>query len=107
VCALCGLLGTSHWTEVSAHAQAFTMEEAEPVRREREGRARVASTALAPFKIKVSDWEGKSYRVVSPTGRQEIVDDIQAVWAAVERMRGHPLDPLDDTYIEALKSGVR
>ena len=107
MCALCGLLGASHWTEISAHSEAFTIENPEPVRRERERRARVATAALAPFRIKVSDWEGKSYRVVSPTGRQEIADDIQAVWTAVENMLGRPLDPLDETYIDSLNSMAR
>ncbi|MDE0308069.1 MAG: hypothetical protein OXI87_24765 [Albidovulum sp.] len=107
MCALCGLLGASHWTEISAHPEAFSLEVTEPVRRERERRASVATAALAPFRIKVSDWEGKSYRVVSPTGRQEIADDIQAVWTAVETMLGRPFDPLDDTYINTLNKMAR
>ena len=34
--------------------------------------------------------------------RQEVVDDLQAVWSAVERLSGSPIDPLDDDYLRDL-----
>ena len=103
MCALCGLLGSTHWTEASAHRGAFTPSEAQTtVRSERQRRARLVSAVLAPLRIRVADWEGTSYRVVSATGRQEVVDDIQAVWGAVERIRGAALDPLDGGYLRDL-----
>ncbi len=102
MCALCGLLGATHWTEISAHREAFTQPSAPTLRHERERRARFASAILAPLRVKVSDWQGSSYKVASATGRNEVVDDIQSVWMAVERIRGSPVDPLDDGYIGSL-----
>jgi len=53
-------------------------------------------------RIRVADWAASSYLVTSATGRSEVVDDVQAVWAAVEKLRGRPLDPLDDGYLALL-----
>ena len=104
MCALCGLLGTTHWTEMSATPDAFDTTGSVTLRSERSRRARMASLVLAPLRYKVADFEGTSYRVSSPTGRHEMVDDIQAVWAAVERMRGASLDPLEGAYVAKLRN---
>jgi hypothetical protein len=103
MCGLCGLLGVSHWSEVSAHPEAFTGGQARTVRAERAHRAALVGAALAPFGMTVRDHEATSYIVATPTGRQEIVPDIQAVWGAVERLRGAPADPLDPDWLAALE----
>ncbi len=106
MCSLCGTLGITHWTELSAHRDAFTSGAPPTVRRERQERVRLVNALLAPFRIRVSDWAASSYVIASATGRSEIVDDIQAVWTAVERLRGAPLDPLDEGYLAALAGDV-
>ena len=107
MCGLCGVLGITHWTELSAHRGSFTPRSAQTVRAERQERVRLVNALLAPFRIRVADWAASSYLVKSATGRNEIVDDIQAVWSAVERLRGAPLDPLDGEYLAALdRSGT-
>ena len=105
MCGLCGILGITHWTELSAHRDAFVSDAHRTIRAERQERVRLVNSLLAPLRIRVSDWAASSYLVVSATGRSEIVDDIQAVWTAVERLRGAPMDPLDETYLRALDSG--
>ena len=102
MCGLCGILGITHWTELSAHRGSFTSDGFRTVRAERQERVRLVNALLAPVRIRVSDWTASSYLVTSATGRSEIVDDIQAVWTAVERLRGAPLDPLDENYLRAL-----
>ena len=102
MCGLCGVLGITHWTELSAHRDAFVSDGFRTVRAERQERVRLVNLLLAPLRIRVSDWAASSYLVVSATGRSEIVDDLQAVWTAVERLRGVALDPLDEDYLRAL-----
>lgn len=99
MCGLCGLLGVVHWTETSAHPTAFTGFRRRTIRAERQHRATLVNAALSAVRLKLSDFQATSYIVRSPTGRQEIVDDLQAVWGAVDRLRGKPLDPLDDDWI--------
>jgi len=102
MCGLCGVLGISHWTELSAHRDSFTPTAARTVGAERQQRVRLVNRILAPVRIRVADWAASSYLVTSATGRSEVVDDVQAVWAAVEKLRGRPLDPLDDGYLALL-----
>ena len=102
MCGLCGVLGISHWTELSAHRDSFTARNPPTVRAERQRRVRLVNRILAPLRIRVSDWAASGYLVVSATGRSEIVDDLQAVWTAVERLRGAALDPLDPDYLARL-----
>ncbi|MEX3007669.1 hypothetical protein [Hoeflea sp. TYP-13] len=102
MCGLCGLLGIVHWTEISAHRQAFTGMAAPTVRSERIARTKLINAVLEPRRIKVGDFQAASYVVSSPTGRREIVDDLQAVWTAIERLSGTPVDPLDEGYLQDL-----
>ncbi len=103
MCGLCGLLGVVHWTETSAHPDAFSGDRRRTIRAERAHRARMVNAALEPVRMKVADFQASSYVLSSPTGRSTIVDDIQAVWGAVETMRDDPVDPLDPAYLEALE----
>lgn len=105
MCGLCGLLGVTHWTETSAHPDAFRGAGRRTIRAERAHRASVVNAMLAPLRMKVSDFQATSYVLASATGRREIVDDIQAVWGAGDRLRGAPLDPLDPDWLAALEAG--
>ncbi len=107
MCGLCGLLGIVHWTETSAHPDAFTGDRRRTIRAERLHRARIVNAALAPLRMKVADFQASSYVLAAPTGRREIVDDIQAVWGAVEKLSGGPVDPLDPDYLRALDRMAR
>ncbi|WP_282607841.1 hypothetical protein [Pelagibius sp. Alg239-R121] len=102
MCGLCGLLGIVHWTETSAHPDAFTGAARRTIRAERLQRTRIVNAALAPLRMKVGDFQASAYVLSSPTGRQEIVDDIQSVWGAAEKLRGVAVDPLDPNYLAAL-----
>jgi hypothetical protein len=105
MCGLCGLVGIVHWTETSAHPDAFTGEVRMTIRAERLHRARIVNAALAPLAMKLADFQAQSYILSSATGRHEVVNDIAAVWGAVERIRGQPADPLDPAYLAALERG--
>ena len=107
MCGLCGLLGIVHWTETSAHPEAFTGATRRTIRAERLHRSAMVNTALSAARLKLSDFQATNYIVRSPTGKQEIVEDLQAVWGAVERLRGRPIDPLDDDWIDHIERAAR
>lgn len=106
MCGLCGLLGTVHWTETSAHPRAFTGAARRTIRAERLHRSELVNRALAAARLKLTDFQATSYIVRSPTGRQEIVGDLQSVWGAVDRLRGKPIDPLDDAWIDEIEKSA-
>ena len=103
MCGLCGLLGIVHWTETSAHPEAFTGESRRTIRSERLQRTRIVNGALAPLRMKVADFQASAYLLSSPTGRREIVEDIQLVWGAADKLRGSVVDPLDPDYLASLE----
>lgn len=107
MCGLCGVLGITHWTEKSAHPDAFTGQEIPALRAERLHRVRLVNLALAPKHATLKDFQASSYILSSSTGRSEIVDDIQSVWTSVETLCGSSVDPLDPEYLAALGQVAR
>jgi len=102
MCGLCGLLGQVHWSDTSAHPDAFSDDRRRTIRAERAHRVAVVNTALKPYRMTVSDFQGSCYVLTAPTGRRAIVDDIQAVWGKVDEFLGRPLDPLDPDWLDDL-----
>jgi hypothetical protein len=47
----------------------------------------------------VSDWQGSAWLVAGATGAQEVVASLGLVWAALDRVAGRPIDPLDDEWL--------
>jgi hypothetical protein len=91
MCALCGVLLTSHWAERGSG------------RRERAFRARLVNRVLAHFQLELGDWAGRVYLLRDRKGKTEVVDDLGKLWAAAERLAGRPLDPLDPALLAALR----
>jgi len=67
-------------------------------------RVRIVNRILAHWRLKLSDWQGSSFLLSSPTGRTEIVDDLGHLWAAAERLSGAPIDPLSPEVIAAFEA---
>lgn len=103
MCGLCGILGNTHWAEISAHRQAFSKDNLPSIRSERLARTNKVNRILAPGRLSVTDFEASNYIVSSPTGRTVIVDDLQAVWSAVETLTGSAIDPLDEAFLQRLE----
>lgn len=93
MCALCGVLLTSHWAERDSG------------RRERVFRARLVNRVLSHFGLELGDWSGRVYVLRDRKGKSEVVDDLGGLWAAAERLAGRPLDPLDPALVSALRRG--
>jgi hypothetical protein len=93
MCALCGVLLTSHWAERDSG------------RRERVFRVRLLNRVLAHFGLELGDWSGRVYLLRDRKGKTAVVDDLGSLWAAAERLAGRPLDPLDPALLAALQRG--
>ena len=46
------------------------------------------------MQVRVSDWQGRYYLVAGPTGKQQVVDSLPHVWAALQDVAGRSVDPL-------------
>lgn len=93
MCALCGVLLTSHWAERDSG------------RRERVFRVRLLNRVLDHFGLELGDWSGRVYILRDRKGKSAVVDDLGSLWTAAEQLAGRPLDPLDPAFVAALRSG--
>lgn len=107
MCSLCGVLGGgTHWTDAGAQSEAFRGRTVQPTRRqERAQRIALANRILRHYRLKLADFEGRSYVLRAATGRQAVVPDLVGMWAAAEQLAGRPCDPLDPDLIGALERG--
>jgi hypothetical protein len=106
MCSLCGVLGANeHWTDAVARPGIYTRN-AEIVdrRRERANRVRVANQILAPFGMRLADWQGTSFVISSRTGKTEMITDLGHLWQAAERLSGKTCDPLDSAVIASVEA---
>lgn len=91
MCALCGVLLTSHWAERDSG------------RRERMLRVRLVNRVLVHFGLELVDWNGRVYTLRDRKGRTAVVEDLGALWTAAAGLAGRPLDPLDPELVTALR----
>jgi hypothetical protein len=90
MCALCGVLITSHWAERGAG------------RRERFFRVQLLNRVLAHFGLALDDWGGSMYVLRDRKGQASVVDDLGTLWSVAEQMAGRRLDPLDPALVRSL-----
>jgi hypothetical protein len=97
MCGLCGLLGMEgDWST----SMAGTL----PPRQQRLVRIAQANRILAFYRLKLDDFQGVSYILISPTGRRELVSDLGQLWRMAETMVSRPIDPLDPALLAWLAS---
>jgi hypothetical protein len=89
MCALCGVLLSSHWAE-QGNA------------RHRIERVRLVNHVVAHFGLRLDDWAGRTYVLRDAKGKAEVVLDLGSLWQAAERLIGRRLDPLDPELIATL-----
>lgn len=100
MCGLCGMFGVGeHWTE-GAGAEAGAGRRAE-----RQHRVRMANLVLGLYGLRCADWQNR-FTVTGATGRQMVVDNLGALWAAAEGLAGRPIDPLDPAVIARVEARV-
>jgi hypothetical protein len=92
MCGVCGTFGgEDHW---SSGAGRIGGDQALTRRAERAYRIRVINAVLRPLRVRVSEWQGRSFLVAGPTGKQQVVDTLPHIWSAVQEMTGRAIDPL-------------
>lgn len=96
MCGLCGLLGEDvHWSD--------PLGDELPRRRERLRRIAAINKVLAPFHLKVEDFQGVSYLLLGATGKQKMANGLDQLWQRAEQLIGRQLDPLDERLLEHLE----
>ncbi|MGH7076696.1 MAG: hypothetical protein ACREFU_01215 [Acetobacteraceae bacterium] len=97
MCALCGLFenGTD-WTDAPGIAAEG------PPRQRRLRQAGHANRVLRHYRLRLDDWQGRSYLLQAPTGATELIDTLAVLWPAAERLAGRLCDPLDPDLLAAL-----
>ena len=90
MCASCGFpAAPGHWTEAGAATPHTRL-------RERFRRMQVLQKVLHRSGVTVHDGGiMPGIQVMSLSGAQTIVPDLEALWAEVARLRGRPFDPLE------------
>jgi hypothetical protein len=92
MCGVCGLLGgPEDW---SGGVQRLHGGARSTRRADRAERIRVLNQVLQPCRVSVSDFQGQSFLVCGPTGKQQIADSMAHVWQCVQEITGRSIDPL-------------
>ncbi|AUG98694.1 hypothetical protein CWC46_01940 [Prodigiosinella confusarubida] len=98
MCGICGLLDSGpQWSDA--------LQQSLPRRQQRQQQLAVLNHALAPFRLKLSDFHGH-WMLASPTGQQSIINNIDQIWKEAEAMLKRTIDPLDDDYLSSLVDKV-
>lgn len=89
MCSACGFpAAPGHWTEAGAATPHDRL-------RERFRRVQVLQKVLKGSGVSAHDGGlVPGIQVMSASGAQTIVPDLEALWREVEKLRGHPFDPL-------------
>lgn len=96
MCGLCGVIGeTQDWSQ--------TISNQYPRRQERYQRIKLLNQILAPYKIKISDFQGVNYLIQTATGKQSVVNGIQALWNEIDTLCHIQIDVLDGKYLAQLE----
>ena len=108
MCVLCGeFVAQPHWTDrhvedAARSSEADLGDYHRDRRRDRIRRVDLANEVLGHYGLRVSDWNGSKYLLRDLKGRQELVQDLGAMWPAVAKLSGRAPDPLDPALLETL-----
>ena len=106
MCGACGVLaGGPDWLDRTGNPDGIGAAEHETRIAERQRRIRMVNRLLAPTGARLGDFGGKLV-LRGPTGQTRIVDDLAHVWLAADAIGLHPVDPLDDGFIDSLRRTV-
>ncbi len=94
MCSACGFpAAPGHWTEAGAATAPDRL-------RARFRRAQVLQSVLPAYGLTAHDGaQVTGIQVGTLSGSNEIVRNLEEVWATAERLAGGPIDPLDPRFI--------
>ncbi|MFT3688537.1 hypothetical protein [Paenirhodobacter sp.] len=101
MCSLCGILGCDdHWSNPVARPGVFSRNTDGPSRRAEAARRLAAANRVLSFRrLKLSDWQGRSYVLAGPTGASTVFDALSHLWPEAEALAPRGFDPLDPDLI--------
>lgn len=101
MCSLCGILGCDdHWMAAVPRPGVYSRQTDPQTRRaETARRVAAANKVLAYRRLKLADWQGRSYVVSSPTGASSVFDALSHLWPEAEALAPRGFDPLDEAMI--------
>lgn len=108
MCVLCGeFVSQPHWTDrrvedAARSSDADLGDYHRDRRRDRIRRVALANEVLAHYGLRVSDWNGSKYLLRDLKGRQELVQDLGAMWPVAAKLSGRAPDPLDPALLQTL-----
>ncbi|MGA0569967.1 hypothetical protein ACO2Q9_04530 [Variovorax sp. VNK109] len=101
---MCGLWSRDdHWSSFAKLPG--RRDDAYSVVRSRQEQAQTISQFTRPSGASVRDWGGGMWIVEGISGGSEVVSALGDVWAAVERLTGRVVDPLDLPLVQSFERG--
>ncbi|MBU2720889.1 hypothetical protein HF563_16310 [Acidithiobacillus ferridurans] len=74
-----------------------------PLRQQHYMRIRALNRVLLLYRFTLSDVQGSSYLLSSPTGHHVMIDTIDTLWRLLEKLSRVPVDPLDSEWLDRLE----
>ena len=107
MCGACGVIGGGpEWLDRVDNAEGVPHDGGLTLVAERERRVALVNLLLRHKQLGLRAF-GRRMVVASPTGRNEIVDDLRHVWMQADGMTDGGIDPLDPTLLDALADAGR
>ncbi|MDR1518878.1 MAG: hypothetical protein LBU23_01875 [Planctomycetota bacterium] len=104
MCGACGVLsGGSEWLERADGPDGIGADKRVTGAAERQRRIRLVNRILARTGARLRDF-GAKLMLQGPTGRTKLVDDLAHVWLAADAIGLKRVDPLDDGFLDELRS---
>lgn len=109
MCVLCWqFLTETHWTERAldgADTATATAggHQARARHRDWHRRTQVLNHILGAYGLSLDNWQSRSYVLSDRKGNTVLVQNLGALWPAVQQLLGRPLDPLDPLLLQALE----
>lgn len=106
MCSLCGILGCDdHWTNAVGRPGIYTRNtDSQSRRAEAARRLRAANKVLSFRRLKLAEWQGRSYVLASPTGASSVFEALSHLWPEAEALSGRSFDVLDEDLMAWVKA---
>jgi hypothetical protein len=101
MCEVCAAFGRGrHWTDRAGSLP--SRSEAVDIRSYRADRRKVVlliNQILAPLRMRAEDWDGEAFTLQLSSGATHKASNLGALWQAVDRLNGAPVDPLSPSFL--------
>ena len=105
MCIFCGdFISNIHWTDFKQSAPSeIVVGDLQRVRQQaRMERVQLINKILVFYQLKLTEWHGSKFILSDLKGNTLIVHDLGILWAEVETLIGHAIDPLSTDVMEKI-----